>query len=185
MGEGNAAIRQPVFEKVVGGLSRGLAIVAGISLLLMMLQMVLDVFLSNVFLSPIESNLEIVSIYHMVAVVFLPLAMVELRHEHIHVDLVVRLMPRVVQRVIYIAGSLVSAAFFGILAYQTLLDAIRSYRIGEMVMGVTYVEIWLAKFILPISFFAILLAVLLHTWKALRDPSFDPTPATQSAVDPS
>lgn len=165
--------------------SNGLTLLAGIALLLMMGQMVLDVFLTYFFRKPIEGNLEVVSIYHMVAVVFLPLAMVELRHEHIHVDLVVRWLPQVVQRVIYILGSLISAAFFAILAYQTWLDALKSYRIDEIVMGAVYVTIWPAKFILPFSFLLIMLAVLLHAWKALLDPDFDPSPAAPETEDAS
>lgn len=170
-------------EKAIRVLSNGLTFLAGIALLLMMGQMVLDVFLTYFFNKPIEGNLEVVSIYHMVAVVFLPLAMVELRHEHIHVDLVVRWLPQWMQRVIYIFGSLISAAFFAILAYQTWLDALKSYRIDEIVMGAVYVTIWPAKFILPFSFFLIMLAVLLHAWKALFHPDFDPTPAAPDTED--
>lgn len=170
-------------EKAIRVLSNGLTFLAGIALLLMMGQMVLDVFLTYFFNKPIEGNLEVVSIYHMVAVVFLPLALVELRHEHIHVDLVVRWLPQWMQRVIYILGSLISAAFFAILAYQTWLDALKSYRIDEIVMGAVYVTIWPAKFILPFSFLLIMLAVLLHAWKALLHPDFDPTPAAPDTED--
>ncbi|MGM0561134.1 MAG: TRAP transporter small permease [Pseudomonadota bacterium] len=170
-------------ENAIRALSNGLTFLAGIALLLMMGQMVLDVFLTYFFNKPIEGNLEVVSIYHMVAVVFLPLAMVELRHEHIHVDLVVRWLPQWMQRVIYIFGSLISAAFFAILAYQTWLDALKSYRIDEIVMGAVYVTIWPAKFILPFSFLLIMLVVLLHAWKALIDPHFDPTPAAPETED--
>ncbi|WP_022729369.1 TRAP transporter small permease [Fodinicurvata sediminis] len=172
-------------EKVIRMLSNGLTLLAGIALLLMMGQMVLDVFLTYFFRKPIQGNLEVVSIYHMVAVVFLPLAMVELRHEHIHVDLVVRWLPQVVQRVIYILGSLISATFFAILAYQTWLDALKSYRMDEIVMGAVYVTIWPAKFILPFSFLLIMLTVLLHAWKALIHPDFDPSPASPETEDTS
>lgn len=166
-------------------LANGLTLLAGIALLLMMGQMVLDVFLTYFFRKPIEGNLEVVSIYHMVAVVFLPLAMVELRHEHIHVDLVVRWLPQVVQRMIYILGSLISATFFAILAYQTWLDALKSYRMDEIVMGAVYVTIWPAKFILPFSFLLIMLTVLLHAWKALIHPDFDPSPEAPETKDSS
>ncbi len=165
-----------MIEKAIRGLAYALALIAGVSVLLMMLQTVADVLMSNVFGRPIEGNLEIISTYHMVLVVFLPLALVEIRHEHINADLLVRLFPQVVQRAIYAAGQIVCAVFFSILAYQTWLDAVEAWRINEIMMGSTYVTIWPAKFALPLGFLAIMLATLMHAWKALTDPRFEPAP---------
>ena len=113
----------------------------------------------------------------MVLVVFLPLAYVELRHEHINADLFVRLMPVRVRRVVYVFGALVSVAVFGILAWQTLLDAINSWSIDEVIMGSIYVVVWPSKMSLPFGFLAIVLVLLLHIWKAITDPDFNPVPA--------
>ena len=170
-------------ERAIRGLACVLAFIAGVVVLLMMLQTVADVVSSNFFGRPIEGNLEIISTYYMVMVVFLPLAFVELRHEHINVDLVVQLMPDAVHRGILVFGYLVCAAFFGILAYQTGEDAVNAWRVGEVMMGATYVTVWPAKFALPIGFFAILLAVLLHAWKALSDPGFEPVPENPETTE--
>jgi TRAP-type C4-dicarboxylate transport system permease small subunit len=158
-----------------------LAALGGLAVVLMLLQTVADVVMSNFAGSPIPGNLEIISLYHMVALVFLPLAFVEQRHEHISVDLIVRLLPRKVQRVLLVASYLVCAGFFGLLAYQTLLDALASYRLGEIMMGAIYVTVWPAKFALPAGFCAILLMVLLHAYKAATEPAFDPVPADPAA----
>ncbi|MYN13987.1 TRAP transporter small permease subunit [Pusillimonas sp. TS35] len=168
-------------EKVVRGFACALTFIAGVSLMLMMLQTVTDVVLNNFAGAPIEGNLEIISAYHMVLVVFLPLAYVELRHEHINADLFVRLMPRKAQRIIYVFGSLVSVAFFGVLGWQTLLDAISSYEINEVIMGSVYVLVWPSKFSLPIGFLAIVLVLLLHIWKTIVDPDFEPVPESPEA----
>src|SRR5690606_25482305 len=168
-------------EKVIRGFVHVLTFIAGISLLLMMIQTVVDVMLNNFMGAPIEGNLEVISVYHMVLAVFLPLAYVELRHEHINSDLFVRLLPPRLQRGIYIFGCLVSCCFFGVLAWQTLQDAISSYQIREVIMGSIYIEVWPSKFSLPFGFFAILLVLLLHIWKALTDPDFDPTPESPEA----
>lgn len=164
-------------EKVVTGFAYFLTFIAGCSLLLMMTQTVVDVLMNNFLGAPIEGNLEIISTYHMVLVVFLPLAYVELRHEHINADLFVRLMPVRVRRVVYVFGALVSVAFFGILAWQTLLDAINSWSIDEVIMGSIYVVVWPSKMSLPFGFLAIVLVLLLHIWKAITDPDFNPVPA--------
>jgi TRAP-type C4-dicarboxylate transport system permease small subunit len=172
-----------VIERSIRRLALILAALGAAALLLMLVQTVADVAMANLAGRPIPGNLEIISLYHMVALVFLPLAFVEQRHEHVSVDLVVRLLPRGVQRAILVASYLVCAGFFGLLTYQTLLDAIASWRIGEITMGAIYVTIWPAKFALPAGFAAILLMVLLHAWKAATDPGFNPVPADPAAAD--
>jgi len=157
-------------------LSMGLTIIAGVGLLLMMTQTVVDVLMKNFFGAPIEGNLEIVSVYHMVAIVFLPLAIVELKHEHINVDLLVRLFPRGLRRVTDTLSYLVSTVFFGMLTYQTWIDAVQAFRIGEILMTSILITIWPAKFSLPIGFAAVMLASLLHTVRSATDPSFEPVP---------
>ena len=44
----------------------GLALIAGLALLAMMVQTVVDVLMKNLAGRPIEGNLEIMSVYHMV-----------------------------------------------------------------------------------------------------------------------
>ena len=178
--------RPGALERAIRWAAGALAIVAGAALLLMMVQTAADVFMANVFGRPIEGNLEIISTYYMVLVVFLPLALVELRHEHINVDLFVRLLPEGMRRSVNAFGYLVSALFFGILAFQTWNDAVHAWRIDEVRMGAIYVTIWPAKFALPLGFGAIMLAILLHAWKTIADPAFDPVPASPEEVhDPS
>lgn len=175
-------------ERFIRLCSDALTFLAAICLLLMMLQMAADVVLKYFFNAPIEGNLEIVSFYYMVGVVFLPLAMVELRHEHINVDLFVRLLPKPLQSLIYASGCLLSATFFAMLAYQTYLDALKATRIGEVMMGSDYVTIWPSRWALPLGFTVLCLAVLLHAWRAIQNPrTFDPSPAEPEfgAGDPS
>jgi len=171
------------FEAWTQRLAQGLALFAAFSLVLMMLQTVVDVIMSRVFNSPIEGNMEVVSVYHMVLVVFLPLAMVELRHEHINADLFVQMLPAPLQRMVYVFGCLISLGFFGILWYQTLIDAVESLKINEVLMGSIYVPVWPAKFALPIGFMAMLLVIVLHIVKALTDRSFKPVPPAPDASD--
>ena len=157
-------------------MSRLLAYVAGVGLLLMMGQTVVDVLSDNVLGRPIPGNLEIISVYHMVLVVFLPLALVEWQHQNIHVDLFFLRMPKPVQRFALVVGYVVCAAFFFVLAWRTLTDAVAAWHKNELKLAAIYLVIWPAKFVLPIGFLGIALVSLRHAWRALRDPiaTFEP-----------
>jgi TRAP-type C4-dicarboxylate transport system permease small subunit len=160
------------------------AFVGSISLLLMMIQTVLDIALTAIFNHPIEGNLEIISFYHMVFVVFLPLALVELNHEHIHVDLFITPLPRRYQNIVYIFANSVAAIFLGMLSYRTSLDAIESTRISDVVMGSTLVVTWPARWALPIGFAAMILALIANIAAALRDlDHYEPMPASPEIGD--
>ena len=164
-------------------LAIGLAVVAIMSLFLMMLQTVIDVLASNLAGRPIPGNLEIISVYHMVLVVFLPLAFVELKKEPIAVDLVYRMLPEAAQRWVLVASYLVTAAFFGLLTWQTGADALRSFRMHEMIMGAVFLTIWPAKLALPVGFAAALLMVVANAWQAATDPGFNPSPDVSEDID--
>jgi TRAP-type C4-dicarboxylate transport system permease small subunit len=161
-----------------------LATLALASLFLMMLQTVVDVLASNLAGRPIPGNLEIISVYHMVLVVFLPLAFVERNHENITVDLLYNALPDWMRRWVLVTGYLVTATFFGLLVWQTGADAIRSFQLNEMIMGAVYVTIWPAKLALPIGFVAAFLMVLANAYQAATDPDFDPSPAVPEESAP-
>lgn len=165
-----------LFERIITATATGLAIIAGAALLLMMAQTVADVVMKNVAGRPIVGNLEIISVYHMVAVVFLPLAFVEMKHEHISVDLVAQLFPKGLRRVTETVGYLVCGVFFALLAYQTSIDAMRSFEINEIMMTSILITVWPAKASLPLGFAAVSLATFLHAWRAATDASFHPVP---------
>ncbi|MEX0923735.1 MAG: TRAP transporter small permease [Rhodovibrionaceae bacterium] len=157
-------------EQFIRFLSRALALVAGVCLVLMMVHVVSDVAAKYLFNNPIESTLEIVSAYYMVAVVFLPLSIAEIRREHIYVDMFVRhlsLKPRIV---VYVATGILTAFFYGLLAYETGDEAVHAYKINEIMMGTSYVVVWPGRWFLPIGFGAIALANLLHIAQAMLQP---------------
>lgn len=169
-------------DRLVHALSRAVMGVAGVALMLMMIQTVVDVIARNAFSKPIEGSLEIVSVYHMVAVVFLPLALVERRHEHITVDLLVMSLSAGLRRFFVVLSYLVCAIFAGVLAFQTGKDAVESLKIGEILMSSIYITVWPAKFMLPIGFSLMFLQFLLHVWQSASEPDFNPTPASPDAA---
>lgn len=159
-----------MFDAFLLRMARVLILIAGIGLLLMMIQTVVDVIADNFFSVPIPGNLEVISVYHMVLVVFLPLAMVEWKHENIQVDLFYLNMPAWLQRCSLAFGYLISVIFFAILTRQTWIDAVASFYKNEVLMASVYVLVWPAKFILPIGFAAITLVSVRHFFRAIWAP---------------
>lgn len=172
-----------LFETIIRRFAYLLGFLAGVSLVLMMIQTSLDVILNNVINRPIEGNLEVISVYHMVIIVFLPLALVELRHEHICSDLLVQTFSKKGQRIAYLIGSLVTLTFISILFWQTWLDALQSFEINEVIMGSIYIPVWPAKFALPLGFLCFLCVIVLNILQALTRSDFDPTPPSIIADD--
>ncbi|HCP81835.1 MAG TPA: TRAP transporter small permease, partial [Octadecabacter sp.] len=60
----------------------------------MMLHVTLDVILSQFIAEPMPMTVDLVSFYYMVGLVFLPLAFVETKNEHIDVDLIHAVLPK-------------------------------------------------------------------------------------------
>ena len=128
-----------------------LALVAGAILILMMLHITADVVLRYLFARPIRDTVEIVSTYYIVAIVFLPLALVERMNAHIVVELFSQHLPPRVQELLIACICLVSGSYFGAFTWRTGLDAIQKYNIGEVMLGTTPITVWPTRFYLPIG----------------------------------
>jgi TRAP-type C4-dicarboxylate transport system permease small subunit len=142
-----------------------LAWIGGIMLIFMMLHIAADVIARYVFNAPLHGTVEIVSAYYMVAVVFLPLAMIERGNGHIVVELVSQRFPRRVQDILIGVVALASALYFSAFAWQTWSDAIQKFAVGEQALGTVAITVWPTRFYLPVGCGLIVL-VLIH--KALR-----------------
>jgi TRAP-type C4-dicarboxylate transport system permease small subunit len=157
-----------LLEALSNWISKATLILSGLFLVLMALHVTVDVTLRYVIGTSFPGTLEIVSFYYMVGVVFLPLAYVELKQEHISVDVVVgRFSPRT-QLVLYVFASLLGLAYFCLLGYQSLLDAIRATAQLETAMANFNFYLWPSRWALPVGFAAMCLAILANIAKALR-----------------
>ncbi len=147
-------------DRISGRIDRTLLAVSGVFLTLMMLHITADVLMRYLFNVPIGPTLEVVSYYYMVLAIFFPLSYVERRHENIQVDLFTRLMPAGVQFALYLFACVIGLAFFGVMAYQTFLDAISATANYQTVMSNVVFYIWPSIWALPISFAATCLAII-------------------------
>lgn len=136
----------------------------------MMLHVTLDVILSQFIAEPMPATVDLVSFYYMVGLVFLPLAFVETKNEHIDVDLIHAALPQGGKMGLDLMALTFSTIYFGLMTYQTGIDAIEKYHLGEYTMGLVNVTIWPGRFFLPIGCGTLTVVLLL---KLLRRPFTD------------
>jgi TRAP-type C4-dicarboxylate transport system permease small subunit len=129
-----------------------LAFLGCVAVVLMMLHITLDVFMRWIGL-PIPATVTIVPHYYMLPIIFLPLALAERNDAHITVEVLVQFLRRRWQRVLAVLGWTISAGVFGILFYQSLLDAMEKMKVGTFMMEVDWkIPIWPTYFFLPVGF---------------------------------
>ncbi|MGE0768707.1 MAG: TRAP transporter small permease [Hyphomicrobiaceae bacterium] len=159
------------------GAANILALFSGGALILMMLHINLDVAMRYIFSAPFANTIEIVSTYYIVAIVFLPLAIVEVLNAHICVEILAQHLPRRLYELLIAAVALVSAVYFATFTVRSLEDALQKYDVGEVALGNSQITVWPTRFYLPLGC-GLLTLLLIH--KALRLFSGDSAPLAES-----
>lgn len=144
--------------------------VACLALIAMALHIFVD-FVGRLLGIYMDGTLEFTSFYYMIFAVFLGASYAQLRNVHISTDVLTNLMPQWLQVVIIKIGLLVQIAFYGILSYQTLLDAISSYESAEEAMANFTFYIWPSKWALPVGFISLTLVVILQLFSRVDTKS--------------
>lgn len=117
---------------------------------LMMVHITVDVAGRVLFNQPLEGTIEIVSVYYMVAVAFLPLAWIAANEGHIFVELFTRKLPRRALFRLDTVVKTVTFAYMVLFAWQTGREAVRATAVGEMAETATgFLSIWPSRWLLP------------------------------------
>ncbi len=144
-------------EGPFGRVLRGLALIAGTLILLLMLYTVLDVVLRYVFNAPFRGSLEVTQ-FSMAVIVFLGLAYCGWTGGHVAVDILEQRLESPALRYVPTLLSLVSAALFAAIAWYTLDEALATTRrVSNMLRWPIYPFMLLAAF--GSAVYAIVLAI--------------------------
>jgi len=119
------------FESLVRKCSDVLGLIGNITLVLMMLLMVADIFLRYAFNSPIMGSFEIVE-FMMVVVVFFGFAATQMEDGHVRVTMLVNRFPPRLRHAVDSITLLVGAAMLGMITYAALLQAAKSRAEGAI-----------------------------------------------------
>lgn len=128
------------------------ALLAGITVCIMMLQVTVDVVGRYVFNSPLPATIAFVSHYYMLFVVFLPLALPERTDGHIAVEIVTERLAPAVQRHLRSWFYLVGGIIYAVMARASWLEAMSKFDTSAKVIENNLpVPIWPGYFILPVG----------------------------------
>lgn len=151
-------------ERLTGHLARILCFVAGLALLAMMVQVTVDALLRYAFNSPLSGTIEIVSAYHMLIVVFFPLAQVTREGGHIVVTLFTRGLGAKSLDVLERCVNALTFAVLVLVIWMTTREAL--FRMAERETwdaGNFLVEVWPSRWVIPIGCGAMALFLVVDT----------------------
>jgi TRAP-type C4-dicarboxylate transport system permease small subunit len=156
-------------DKSIDAISKALVAAACVAILLMMVIVTADVIAKYFFRRPLENTLEIVEIYFMPMVVLLPLAYVTRDEGQLIVELFTRnFSPRANAGLDAFAG-IFTLAFMLLLTWKTGEEAVtKTILLDVRQSGVHTLVAWPSRWLLPIGFGAMALAVLLRIWRDIR-----------------
>jgi TRAP-type C4-dicarboxylate transport system permease small subunit len=137
--------------------------VAGIAVLAMMLIGGTDV-VTTIFGLPIPGAVELIQVL-MVLVIFLALPEVELRRQHIAIDLVSERMPLSVRRAFALLGNVLSLCFYGGMAWQAWKLFWSSWSIREYATGLVAFPLYPAKGLFALGLTVVGIAALANLLK--------------------
>lgn len=141
---------RPVWADMVGAAGRGLALLSGLGMLLMMITGTLDIFGTNVLAWPIPAAFEFMTAM-MVVVVFFALSLAQARKAHIRVEILYEHMPRTLQRITDVFQYALSAIFFGLIAWFGWISAHEGFLIGEFASGIVNFPLWPARYAMALG----------------------------------
>lgn len=146
---------------------------SGLVMTLMVMHVVTDVTLRYVVGVPLAGTTEIVSRYYMVALIFLPLAFVQITDKNISASLLSDLMPSQVQILLDCLTAILMGIYAALLCWRTGVEALHATRITEQIQTSAYfLPTWPARWI-PVLAMALvvavsILALIVHVARLLR-----------------
>jgi len=149
-------------KKASDTLASALAYIAGLSLVLMMIHVTMDVVLKYFFRQPIPGTAEVVAAYYMIGTVFLPLAYIEVHNRPIMVELFYDRLPKAMHPLLDMVATLLSIGFYAFLAWQSTKIALGALENREYIDGLVKVVVWPSRFLIPLGLVAACAALLLR-----------------------
>lgn len=159
-------------SRVKGSLNRGLELVGGLAILVMLTHVVLEVFLRSFFNTPIPGTLEYVSFWYIVVIAFVGMWLAQRRNEHISVTLMVDKLRSRARTFTDLFGNVLMLGVLGMFAYFGFTGAMIQTMTGEY-SGATMVPVWPMRWVVPIMLSAWFIVLVRQTVSLLTGSKND------------
>lgn len=155
-------------ERLVRYLSQLLMYFGMAIILLMALHVAASVAMRWMMGRDIPLTLEMTTYYYMVALTFLPLALIDLTHRHIRAEFLYAMMPAAVRYLLALAIRLAMVGYLGFLTWRSFLNAESRSRVNEQIVTMLgNMPIWPARWLVPFGLAVATLAALVLAYRAL------------------
>tara|TARA_R110002020_G_scaffold26514_26_gene86024 strand:+ start:8147 stop:8698 length:552 start_codon:yes stop_codon:yes gene_type:complete len=174
----------PILRRTLDILQWPVMFLAAFLIFVMMLHVVLDVLSKYILNEPITGTLEIVSNYYMVAIVFLPLAVVQRQNGHVKVEVFTTAFPPRVIAACDAFAAVLTLVYVSLMTWFVLIEAIEQTEIREKLqVGIKLMPVWPARWFAPIGAGLFILAILFSLNAFLRQARGLDDDESQAKVD--
>ncbi len=150
--------------QLISRMNRSLAEVCGLSLILMVLFLIVELG-SRLIGKPIHGG-AILAVFVMVTAIYLGLATCEQRRKHIRMDAVVPLLPERMQRALFIFNYMLLIVLYAAVLYGVSIGAVEAFLINEAEpVGASTIPIWPVKTGLALGIFCYWLQLIANLYQ--------------------
>lgn len=160
------------FEIILEKIELILLFVAGFFVLFSMLMVSVDVFLRNIFNSPIPGVYELVG-FLFVSAVGLGLPFAQAQKENISINIVTKYFPIKVQKVLVTIAYFIAIISVAILFWESSKRALESFQMQDYTMGLVHFPLWPPRGLLAIGLFILLIRLVIDQFNLIKDKDFD------------
>jgi|LFRM01.1.fsa_nt_gb TRAP-type C4-dicarboxylate transport system permease small subunit len=155
-----------IFTSFVNKLSRFLDKLAGLFLSAMVLLMVANIVLRELFHKPFLGTYELVSLFS-AALIGLALAYCAVQNGHIAVTIVTDRLPRIPKALVESAVNIIGFCFWGVTSWQ-VIEYGRSLMESGVVSPTTQIPFYPFVFLVAFGIFNLCLVLLIHSAQSLK-----------------
>ena len=157
------------FTRYLSAASRILLTIGVLAIGLMMLHVTADVASKLLLSQPLIGTLETVSLFYMVAIVFLPLAVVQRDRQQVFIELFTQKMPPRPRAILDILALMLSLTFCVLLTWKGLETALEKTHVRELSTNIEFqVEVWPGRWLPVVGYGATGLWCLIQIIEDIR-----------------
>lgn len=161
------------FIAIFNKLEKAMMFLAFVFITLMMLLISADTIGRYVFSKPITGTNEIVTIYLIVAVVYLGLSNTLKHNEHISIDFFVNKLSTRIREVLLVITNLLGAILFLVIFYQSWLVTYKAFMTSESFVGVITFPMYPAYGLVPLGSLFLFVRLLLNLYMLFKNKNLE------------